>query len=154
LLVAIALGGCAGAARRPPHEAVYFYTGPSPPGDTRHMRVAHLSRVGWALVDGEGKPFYTFSPDRPGVSECTSGPCAADWPLFRLTRLLTLDYSAMLELHDIKIEFDPEGSRMVRYKGQVLHTYVGDTSPGQARGEGRVAGGGHWHVVRPYTRSD
>jgi predicted lipoprotein with Yx(FWY)xxD motif len=149
VLIVIALGGCSANTAKPPraHEAVYFYKGPSPAADTRHIKVAPVAGLGRVLVDGDGEPFYTFSSDRLGVGECVTGPCSVSWPLFRLTRFLTLDYSALLEGSDIKVEFDSEGSRFARYKGQALHTYVGDTFPGRAKGQGLVAGGGHWHVI-------
>jgi predicted lipoprotein with Yx(FWY)xxD motif len=39
------------------------------------------------------------------------------------------------------------GSRQLTYNGHPLYTYVGDTAPGQARGNNLNLNGGLWHVV-------
>ena len=40
-----------------------------------------------------------------------------------------------------------DGSIQATFDGHQLYTYVGDTSPGQAKGNGLNASGGLWHEV-------
>ena len=39
------------------------------------------------------------------------------------------------------------GSLQAAYDGHPLYTYVGDTAPGQAKGDGLNLSGGVWHEV-------
>ena len=40
------------------------------------------------------------------------------------------------------------GTRQLTYNGHPLYTYIGDTAPGQARGNNLNLNGGLWHEVR------
>ena len=40
-----------------------------------------------------------------------------------------------------------DGSKQAAYDGHPLYTYVGDTAPGQAKGNGLNLSGGVWHEV-------
>ena len=40
-----------------------------------------------------------------------------------------------------------DGSTQATYNGHPLYTYVGDTAPGQAHGNGLNLNGGLWHEV-------
>src|SRR5262249_61261891 len=40
-----------------------------------------------------------------------------------------------------------DGATQATYNGHPLYTYVADTAPGQARGNGLNASGGVWHEV-------
>ena len=40
-----------------------------------------------------------------------------------------------------------DGTAQATYNGDPLYTYVGDTAPGQAKGNGLNASGGVWHEV-------
>ena len=120
----------------------------SPEVDTRHIVVKRLPRAGLVLVDGKGYLLYAFVPDRPGAT-CT-GRCAATWPPFTLTREHVLDTSPLLSLELLAIEPKeryPEGTRVVRFGGWLLHSYVGDTSPGIPTGQALHSEGGHWYLV-------
>jgi predicted lipoprotein with Yx(FWY)xxD motif len=41
-----------------------------------------------------------------------------------------------------------DGSRQLTYNGHPLYTYIGDSAPGQARGNNLDLNGGLWHEVR------
>ena len=41
-----------------------------------------------------------------------------------------------------------DGSRQLTYNGHPLYTYIGDTAPGQARGNNLNLNGGLWREVR------
>jgi predicted lipoprotein with Yx(FWY)xxD motif len=40
-----------------------------------------------------------------------------------------------------------DGSTQATYAGHPLYTYVGDTAPGQAKGNGLNLSGGVWHEI-------
>jgi hypothetical protein len=40
-----------------------------------------------------------------------------------------------------------DGSKQAAYDGHPLYTYVADTAPGQAKGNGLTLSGGVWHEV-------
>jgi predicted lipoprotein with Yx(FWY)xxD motif len=40
-----------------------------------------------------------------------------------------------------------DGSKQAAYDGHPLYTYVGDTAPGQAKGNGLNLSGGVWHEM-------
>jgi predicted lipoprotein with Yx(FWY)xxD motif len=42
-----------------------------------------------------------------------------------------------------------DGSTQATYDGHPLYTYVGDSAPGQAHGNGLNLNGGLWHEVTP-----
>jgi predicted lipoprotein with Yx(FWY)xxD motif len=41
-----------------------------------------------------------------------------------------------------------DGTEQLTYNGHPLYTYIGDTAPGQAKGNNLNLNGGLWHEVR------
>jgi len=41
-----------------------------------------------------------------------------------------------------------DGSRQLTYNGHPLYTYIGDSAPGQARGNNLKLNGGLWHEMQ------
>jgi len=91
------------------------------------------------LANGKGLTLYWFAPDTPGRSACY-GSCAAYWPPATgrpaagpgvTGRLGTITRSG--------------GQLQATYNGHPLYTYVGDSAPGQARGNNLNLNGGLWH---------
>ncbi len=122
----------------------------SPPADTRHIVVRALPRLGIVMVDGRGHSLYAFVADEKGAT-CVGG-CAATWPPFILKRGDVLDTSPALSEERITTEPKEryrEGVRVVRYAGWLLHSYIGDSLPGVAKGQGLHADGGHWYLLAP-----
>jgi predicted lipoprotein with Yx(FWY)xxD motif len=101
--------------------------------------------LGVVLVDSQGFTLYAFAPDRHQRVTCT-GSCASVWhPLTAGTPVAT--GAAHMSL--LGSDANPGGGHVVTYHGWPLYTYVGDTSPGQANGQGLNANGGLWHAVSP-----
>ena len=93
------------------------------------------------LTNAKGFTLYSFAPDTPASSKCY-GSCAAYWPPVTGTtaagqglpgRVATITRTG--------------GARQLTYNGHPLYTYVGDTAPGQARGNNLNLNGGLWHEV-------
>lgn len=93
------------------------------------------------LTNAKGFTLYTFALDTAGKSNC-NGSCAHYWP--PLHGPATAGHGVTGKLGTIKRS---DGSTQVTYNGHPVYTYVGDTAPGQAHGNGLKLSGGIWHQV-------
>ena len=92
------------------------------------------------LTNAKGFTVYSFAPDTPASSKCY-GSCAAYWPPVTGTvtgqglpgKVATITRTG--------------GSHQLTYNGHPLYTYIGDTAPGQAKGNNLNLNGGLWHEV-------
>jgi predicted lipoprotein with Yx(FWY)xxD motif len=94
---------------------------------------------GKAFVDSKGMTLYTFDKDSAGKSAC-NGPCATNWP-----PLLVADGEKPGP--DMSVVTRDDGKKMWAYKGKPLYTFIKDTKPGDANGDGFLNGA--WHVAKP-----
>ena len=90
------------------------------------------------LVDSKGNTLYWFAIDTSAKSNC-SGSCATYWP--PVTGPLTAGSGVTGTLGTITRS---DGTKQATYMGHPLYTYVGDTSPGQNKGNGKNLSGGLW----------
>jgi predicted lipoprotein with Yx(FWY)xxD motif len=97
------------------------------------------------LTNASGFTLYSFAPDTPATSKCY-GSCAAYWP--PVTGATTAGQGLPGKLTTIT---RTGGAHQLTYNGHPLYTYIGDTAPGQARGNNLNLNGGTWHEV-PATR--
>jgi predicted lipoprotein with Yx(FWY)xxD motif len=96
------------------------------------------TRAGEVLTGPDGMTLYTYDKDSEGTSNCT-GVCAVAWP--------PLYAAADAAPHDGFTPIArPDGSRQWAYRGDPLYFYVGDSKPGDVRGDGVDD---LWHVARP-----
>jgi predicted lipoprotein with Yx(FWY)xxD motif len=93
--------------------------------------------AGKVYTDEKGMTLYFFDEDEPNKSNCY-GECAAAWPPF----LAAADAQPEGEWTIVE---RTDGTRMWAYEGKPVYTYVKDTKPGDATGEGV---GGVWHVSK------
>lgn len=93
---------------------------------------------GPALVDAKGMTLYTFDPDKGGKSAC-SGGCAQAWPPLVAT-------GDAKPSGDWTVITRDDGSKQWAYKGKPLYTWVQDSKPGDATGDGVNS---VWHVAKP-----
>jgi predicted lipoprotein with Yx(FWY)xxD motif len=102
------------------------------------------TRIGGAtvLVNGKGLTVYWFAPDTPAKSVC-NGSCAAYWPPVKGP--VTLSAGVGGKVGTIKRS---DGSLQATYNGHPLYTYVGDSGPGKAAGNGLNLNGGLWYEVK------
>jgi predicted lipoprotein with Yx(FWY)xxD motif len=94
------------------------------------------------LTNAKGFTLYSFAPDTPATSKCY-GSCAAYWP--PVTGTLAAGSALPGRVGTIK---RTDGTEQLTYNGHPLYTYVGDSAPGQARGNNLNLNGGLWHEVR------
>ena len=92
------------------------------------------------LTNAKGFTLYSFAPDTPTKSNC-NGACAKFWPPVK----------GAVSASGVKGTFGTikrsDGSVQATFDGHPLYTYVGDTAPGQAKGNGLNLSGGVWHEV-------
>jgi predicted lipoprotein with Yx(FWY)xxD motif len=100
------------------------------------------AKIGGAtvLTNGKGFTLYSFAPDTPAKSNC-NGACAKYWPPVKgpATASGVMGTFATIKRSD--------GSTQATFDGHPLYTYVGDTAPGQAKGNGLNLSGGVWHEI-------
>jgi len=94
------------------------------------------------LTNAKGFTLYSFAPDTPATSKCY-GSCAAYWP--PVTGTPTASSALPGKVGTLK---RTDGSEQLTYNGHPLYTYVGDSAPGQARGNNLNLNGGLWHEIR------
>jgi predicted lipoprotein with Yx(FWY)xxD motif len=93
------------------------------------------------LTNAKGFTLYWFAPDTPTTSKC-NGSCVTYWPPVKGPA--TAGAGVTGKLATIKRS---DGSVQATYNGHPLYTYVADTAPGQAKGNGLNLSGGVWHEV-------
>ena len=113
---------------------------PDEPADPISIGLA-TSHLGEILVDADGHTLYAFTRDESGTPTC-SGDCASTWPPYLLAGEIVvgdgLDASTFTTV-------TTEGGEQLKAGKWPLYTFLGDSAPGDANGQGS---GGVWFVVR------
>jgi predicted lipoprotein with Yx(FWY)xxD motif len=94
------------------------------------------------LTNANGFTLYSFSPDTSTSSKC-NGKCATVWPPVEgpvTAAGITGTFGTITRA---------DGSTQATFDGHPLYAYVGDASPGQAKGNGLNAAGGLWTEITP-----
>jgi len=93
------------------------------------------------LTNAKGLTLYWFVPDTSTTSNC-NGTCAHYWPPVPGPATAGSGVSGQIGVITRK-----DGAKQATFKGHPLYTYVGDTGPGMAKGNGRNLSGGVWHEI-------
>ena len=75
--------------------------------------------------------------------------CAAVWPPLKVEAGQKASSSGQVKSSLLGSDSGPEGGEVVTYAGWPLYTYVADTSPGTATGQGVNLNGGYWYAIAP-----
>jgi len=107
------------------------------------VQTRKLKNLGVVLVNSKGFTLYMFVPDHQKRVTC-KGTCAAIWPPLKVKtgQKPTAGGAARKSL------LGTDG-RVVTYNRWPLYTYVSDTKPGKASGQGLNLNGGKWYVLSP-----
>jgi predicted lipoprotein with Yx(FWY)xxD motif len=90
------------------------------------------------LTNARGLTLYSFAPDTPSRSACY-GSCAAYWP--PVPGNVSAGPGVTGTVGSIK---RTGGSTQATYDGHPLYTYIGDSAPGQDKGNNINLNGGLW----------
>ena len=93
------------------------------------------------LTNSKGLTLYWFVPDTSTKSNC-NGSCTTYWPPVRGP--VTAGSSVTGQLGTITRD---DGAKQATWNGHPLYTYVGDSAPGMAKGNGLNLSGGVWHEI-------
>lgn len=143
-LVSGALAAPAGQSYPPPQNNPPTSQPTADPSAT--VQVASNATFGSILVNSQGMTLYTLSSEGNGAFTCT-GSCLGVWPALLLPAGTTPTAGAGVT-GTIGVVTRPDGGTQVTYNGFPLYTYVGDSAPGDATGDGITSFGGTWHVVK------
>ena len=113
------------------------------------LKVAANATLGNILTDGNGKTLYSYAPaSDPASKDATkcATACLGPWP-----PLLTTDAPAapagvtgklgLITRTDFNV-------KQVTYADMPLYTFVMDTAPGDAKGQGSKGFGGNWSTIK------
>jgi predicted lipoprotein with Yx(FWY)xxD motif len=117
--------------------------GASPPAPAATGTALKTTTIGGTtvLTNARGFTLYSFAPDTPASSKCHGG-CAAYWPPVTGTTAAGRGLPGK-----VTTITRAGGAHQLTYNGHPLYTYIGDTAPGQARGNNLNLTGGLWHEV-------
>ena len=116
-------------------------------GGSVQVATGSASGVGKVLVDTSGMTLYHLKTETNGTIMCT-GSCAGTWPPLLLPSGVTAASAGSGATGTLGTIQRPDGGTQVTYNGLPLYTYSGDTSAGQANGQGIQ---GVWFAVTPST---
>ena len=111
------------------------------------VNVADVGTYGSALVNGEGMALYVFSLDTGGTSACTDEACTTEWP--PLATQGSPSAGEGVDAAKLGTITRDDGTMQATYNGHPLYTFVDDTAPGDAGGQGMEDAGGTWHLISP-----
>ena len=105
--------------------------------------------VGTVLVNGQGQTLYLLTSEKGGKVSCTaSNGCTKFWPEITLPKGTTAAKAGSgVEPSLLGSVKDASGNLEVTYNGWPVYTYVGDSGPSVAHGQGLASFGGTWYVL-------
>jgi predicted lipoprotein with Yx(FWY)xxD motif len=122
----------------------------SGPAPLYEVTTGKVHGLGTVLVDGQGFTLYLYVPDHQSGNSVCNGSCALAWPPL----ILPNGVSAAVAGSGVKSSLlgttkRSDGSVQVTYNRWPLYTWQGDSTPGQATGQGINNSGGLWYVLSP-----
>ena len=133
-VIVFAVGG--GSAKTRPAHSV-------PAASAVSLRSTSLGKT---LVDANGRTLYLFENDSRNVSRLSSAGLSV-WP--RLLAAGPVTAGKGVQMSKLGTTTSPRGVRQVTYNGHPLYYYVGDSKPGNTRGQALNQFGALWYVLGP-----
>lgn len=150
---AITVAACGSSATTGSGSGSSPSAGSSAPAGTSSSAVSlstkSVSGVGTVLVDGQGRTLYLLTSEKGGKVTCTpSNGCTKFWPEITLPKGTTAATAGTgVQSSLLGTVKDASGNLEVTYNGWPVYTFVGDSGPGVAHGQGQVSFGGTWYAL-------
>ena len=105
--------------------------------------------VGTVLVNGQGQTLYLLTAEQGGKITCTKADgCTKFWPETLLASGMTVATAGSgVQASMLGTVTDASGNLEVTYNHWPLYTFVKDSGPGMAHGQGVMGFGGTWYVL-------
>ena len=135
---AAALVACSSAGAAPAPSSSSSSSSPAAAA-ANTVKTATIAGV-TVLTNSKGLTLYSFAPDTSTTSTCNA-TCAQSWPPVQgpaTAAGVTGTFGTITR---------SDGSTQATFDGHPLYTFVGDTAPGQAKGNDLNAFGGLWHEI-------
>ena len=115
------------------------------------MTTANIPGLGTVLINGDGRTLYYLSSEAGGKVTCTdANGCTAVWPDSELSPPVTAATAGPgVQASLLGTTKGPTGDTYATYGGYPLYTFIKDTAPGQAHGQGITSFGGTWGALTP-----
>jgi predicted lipoprotein with Yx(FWY)xxD motif len=136
---AVVLAACSSSAPSSTGGSSGSSSSPAAAGAAGSLKTATIGGA-TVLTNAKGFTLYSFAPDTSTKSNC-NGSCAQVWPP------VTGPATAAGVTGTLATITRSDGSVQASFDGHPLYTFVGDTAPGQAKGNGLNEFGGVWHEV-------
>jgi predicted lipoprotein with Yx(FWY)xxD motif len=106
----------------------------TPSAATSTVKIGQVASIGSVLTNPAGLTLYTFKDDvRNSGQSLVPAAIAPNWPPLTVTGTPVAPSGLPGQLGSFT---RPDGTTQVMYNGMPLYTFVGDTQPGQANGQG------------------
>ena len=139
-VVATACGSSSGGSSAGSGSSASAAASPTAGSSSTALKTAKIGGA-TVLTNAKGFTLYWFVPDTATKSNC-NGSCAHFWPPVKGPATAGSGVTGKLG-----VITRSDGSKQATYVGHPLYTYVGDTAPGQAKGNGLNLSGGVWHEM-------
>jgi len=122
----------------------------STPPPIYEVSTGTVKGLGKVLVDGQGLTLYLFVPDKQSGNSTCYSECAEGWPPLLLPVGVTAPVAGPgINASLLGTTHRTDGTVEVTYNKWPLYTWQGDSTPGQASGQGLNNLGGLWYVLSP-----
>jgi predicted lipoprotein with Yx(FWY)xxD motif len=139
-VVAAACGCSSGGGSAGSGSSSSAAASPATGSSSAALKAAQIGGV-TVVTNAKGFTLYWFVPDTATKSNC-NGSCAQFWPPVKGPATAGPGVTGK-----VGVITRSDGSKQATYGGHPLYTYVGDSAPGQAKGNGLNLSGGVWHEV-------
>ena len=118
-----------------------------PPGSAFSVR--DVAGLGPVLVDGRGRTVYLLTDAQHHNVACEDGNgCTTEWPDLPLPDGASgARAGSGVQAALLGTKKSSDGETYPTYHGWLMYEYAGDSSSGQARGEGIRSFGGTWYAI-------
>ena len=115
---------------------------------TPTVKAVNNAKIGKKVVveAKKGMTLYYLTGDTKG-HKCSSTQCLGFWPPLTVKSLHTKVVKGKGIVGKLTVFKRADGKFQVALRGKPLYRFSGDSSKGQANGEGIVAFGGTWHAM-------